>query len=36
MVYGSTTTHSGDAAMGMQSHLFYYALHRASLQGAGE
>src|SRR2546430_16457998 len=36
MIYGSTATHSGDAALGVQSHLFYYALHCASLRGAGD
>jgi hypothetical protein len=34
--YGSTPAHSDDAALGMQSHLFLYALHRASVQRASE
>ena len=36
MLYASTATHPGDAAMGMPSHLFYHPLRRASLQCAGE
>jgi hypothetical protein len=36
MRYGSTAAHSGDAALGMQSHLFYYALRFAAVLRARE